>query len=141
MHLPHLIAKDLRWKLLSLMLAAVIWGAVDNVTHSKSLAVENPLQPWETRTFSALPVLVVSSAADVREFKVQPERVTVTVKGPPEIIASLVDKEIESHVDLTNIESARSLRKRVTVSLPPGVTFVRVEPFDVEVLVPPKKKK
>jgi len=133
--------KDLRWKLLSLLLAAVIWGAVDNITQSKSGAVENPLRPWEARTFTETPVLVVSAAADVREFKVQPETVAVTVKGPPDVMATLTVKEIEAHVDLTDIESARSLRKRVAVSTPPGVVLVRVEPLDLEVVIPPKKKK
>ena len=141
MGLPAVITKDLRWKLLAFLLAMVIWGAVHNVTQNKSGAVENPLQPWESRTLAGLPVLVVSAAADVREFKVQPETIAVTVKAPPEIMAALVEKEIEAHVDLTNIESARSLRKRVVVSTPPGVVLVRVDPLDVEVVIPPRKKK
>jgi hypothetical protein len=138
---PQFITKDLRWKLLSLGLAIVIWSAVYNVTDSKNAGLENPLKPWDTRTFPSLPVLVVSSASDVREFRVEPERVSVTVKGPQEIIAAIVDKEFEAHVDLTDIESARSLRKRVTVSLPPGVALVRVEPLDVEVVIPPKRRR
>jgi len=138
---PQHFTKDLRWKLASLLLAAAIWGAVDNITQNRAGAVENPLRPWEARTLTNLPVLVVSAAADVREFKVQPETVAVTVKGPPDVMSTLTEKEIEAHVVLTDIESARSLRKRVAVSTPPGVVLVRVEPFDLEVVIPPKKKK
>jgi len=140
MNLPPVIAKDLRWKLLSLALAAVIWGAVDNITSNKSARVENPLSPRVEHTFSRLPVLVVSSAADVRECKVQPESVSVTVKGPPEIMTQVTEREIEVRVDLSDIESARSLRKRVIVSTPPGVTFLSVEPTEVSVVIPPRKK-
>ena len=138
MNAPQLFTKDWLWKLLSLALATVIWGAVYNVTSNKS-KVENPLSPRVERMFTRLPVLVVSSAADVRECKVQPENVSVTVRGAPEIMAQVTDREIEVRVDLTDIESARNLRKRVIVSTPPGVTFLSVEPAEVEVVIPPKK--
>jgi len=138
MNAPQLFTKDWLWKLLSLALATVIWGAVYNVTSNKS-KVENPLSPRVERMFTRLPVLVVSSAADVRECKVQPENVSVTVRGAPEIMAQVTDREIEVRVDLTDIESARNLRKRVIVSTPAGVTFLSVEPAEVEVVIPPKK--
>jgi len=142
MNFSQAINKDLRWKLLSLALAAVIWGAVDNITRgNKSAAIDNPLSPRVEHSFSHLPVLVVSSAADVREFKVQPESVSVTIRGAPDIMTQVTEREIEVRVDLTDIESARSLRKRVIVSTPPGVTFLSVEPAEVEVVIPPKTKK
>ena len=139
MSAPQLFTKDWLWKLLSLALAAVIWGVVNNVTTTKPVVVENPLSPRVERTFTRLPVLVVSSAADVRECKVQPEYVSVTVRGAPEIMTQVTDREIEVRVDLTDIESARNLRKRVIVSSPPGVTFLSVDPPEVEVVIPPKK--
>jgi YbbR domain-containing protein len=141
MNFTQAIKHDLRWKLLSLALATVIWGAVDNITRDKSTVIENPLSPRVEHTFSRLPVLVVSSAADVRECKVQPESVSVTIKGPPEIMTQVTEREIEVRVDLTDIESARNLRKRVIVSTPPGVTFLSVDPAEVSVVIPPKKNK
>ena len=88
-----------------------------------------------------LPVFVVSAAADVREFRVEPNAVQVTVNGGADVVKALDDKEIEVLVNLTDIESARDLRKRVRVLLPPGVTLVRVVPAEVNVVVPPPKKK
>jgi len=140
MNLPEAINKDLRWKLISLLIAAVIWGAVDNITRSRSAGVENPLSPRVEHTFSRLPVVVVSSAADVRECKVQPDSVSVTIRGAQEMMTQVTEREIEVRVDLTDIESARSLRKRVIVSTPPGVTFLSVDPAEVEVVIPPKRK-
>jgi YbbR domain-containing protein len=141
MGLPLAITKDLRWKLISLALAGAIWGAVYNITSNKQGAVANPLSPRVERTFTRLPVLVVSSAADVRECKVQPEYVAVTIRGASEIMAQVTEREIEVRVDLADIESARNLRKRVIVSTPPGVTFLSVAPAEVEVVIPAKKNK
>jgi hypothetical protein len=42
---------------------------------------------------------------------------------------------------LTGIESARKLQRRVDVSMPSGLTFVSVEPPEVDVVVPPPSGK
>ncbi len=132
------LTKDLGWKLFSLALAIAIWLVVRPI-ENEATSVANPLSVHPEHTFSNLPVLIVSAAADVREFKVHPSAVTVTVSARPEILDELSDKEIRVLVDLSDIEAARNLRKRVEISTPPGVTFVRVIPPDVDVVVPPKK--
>lgn len=136
-----LIAKDTGWKLFSLALAVVIWSTIKNIS-SEPVPVAAQLGVWETRELTNQPVLVVSAAADVRQFKVQPETVNITVTARPEVMTALQERELEAHVTLTDIESApRGVRKRVVVSTPAGVSLVRVEPPDVEVVIPPKQKK
>jgi len=130
MWLRDLIVKDFWLKLFSVAVAVLIW-----VTVSIAIQQENAVN---SRTFSDLPVLVVSSAADVHEFKVQPSRVEVEVRGPPSVLSKLTEKDVRVTVDLTSVESAQHSRKRVDVSTPPGVTLVRVFPADVDVVAPPK---
>jgi len=134
------IIKDLGWKLFSLTLAVAIWVTVK--TLSGDMPETHPVSPMgvsQSVTFTNLPVLVVSSAADVREFKVKPDAIAVTVRGRPDVIAALHQKEIHVTVDLTDVESARDLRERVDVSTPPDVTFISANPREVEVVVPPKR--
>lgn len=135
-----IITKDFGWKLFSVALAVAIWLTVRTVS-SEAPKDASPLATWDTRAFTNQPVLVLSAAADVREFKVNPDAVDVTVIGRPEIIAALLEKEIHVAVDLTEIKSARGLRKRVDVSAPPGVTVVRVFPSEVDIVIPPKKNR
>ena len=134
----NFLTKDVGWKLFSLALAMGIWFAVHALSR-EALTPARPLESWATRTFSGVSVLVVSAAADVREFTVRPAHVQVTVSGRPEVMTALEEKEIRVTVDLTGIEAARDLKKRVDVSVPPGVTVVRVAPAEVEVVVPPKQ--
>ena len=135
----ELILRDLSWKLLSLALAVAIWLTVEPLTKESSER-RSIWENWETHTFTNLPVLlVVSAAADMQEFKVNPDVVTVTVSGRPEMISAMTGQEVRVTVDLTGIEAARGLRKRVEVSVPPGVAFIRAEPPDVNVVVPPKR--
>ena len=135
-----LFTKDLGWKIFSFVLALIIWIVV-RPTQDEPAAPVNPLAAWETRSFTNLAVDVVSAAADVREFKVNPDTVHVIVRGRPEVIRELEEKDIEVIVNLKDIQAARGLRKRVKVSVPPSVTLVQVVPDQVDIVIPPKKEK
>lgn len=129
------MTKDFWWKLFSLVLAVVIWLTVYKIR-------EEPVVPASVAgvplTYGSLPVLVVSAASDVRDFRVLPGTVAVKVSGPAEVMAVLQANQIHPVVDLTDIASARNLKLRVEISMPPGVTLVSVEPAEVGVVFPPK---
>jgi hypothetical protein len=135
--------KDLGWKLFSLILAVAIWLTVHKILEeSVPQPVVPPLPPSPiTMTFTNLPVLIVSAAADVREFHVTPSAVTVSVSGRREIMAALLADQVHALVDLTDIETARDLRRRVDISMPAGVALVNVNPAEVNVVIPPQRKK
>ena len=138
MALREIVTKDTGWKAFSVLLAFIIWITVKSVSTGMPTG-EDALSTWVTQSFNDLPVLVVSAAADVREFKVSPETVDIKIRARPEVISKLQQKDIHASVDLTDIEAARDLRKRVDVSTPTGVIVVSVSPPDLEVVVPPKK--
>jgi YbbR domain-containing protein len=133
------VTNDLGWKLFSLFLAVAIWLTVHKIYEEPGAA--SGLVGGNTVTFGNLPVLVVSAASDVRDFRVAPATVAVKVSGPPEIMADLQANQIHAVVDLTDVQSARDLRRRVDVSTPPRVTLVSVDPPKVGVIVPPPPDK
>ena len=133
------VTKDLGWKLFSLFLAVAIWLTVHKIYEEPKTA--SGLAVGDTVTFGNLPVLVVSTASDVRDFRVAPATVAVKVSGPHEVMADLQANQIHAMVDLTDIQSARDLRQRVDVSTPLGVTLVSVDPPKVGVIVPPPPDK
>jgi YbbR domain-containing protein len=133
------LTKDFGWKLFSVILAVVIWLTVHKIYEEPKMSPASAI--GDTVTYNNLPVLVVSTAADVSDFRVVPGSVSVTVSGLPEVMAVLQANQIRAVVDLTDIESARDLRRRVDVSTPPGVTLVSVDPPRVGVIVPPAHDK
>jgi YbbR domain-containing protein len=139
--LRELIFKDIWLKLFSLGLAVLVWFTLNSMANQKEGFVPRPLalQPLEQRTFSNVPVAVVSSADDSRAFRINPKQVNVTVAGEPQVIKSLDNRNIRVLVDLTGIEAAHDLRKRIEVSTPAGVTRVRVDPEEVQVVFPPRE--
>lgn len=135
--LRNLLLHDLGLKLFALALALLIWATVQFAIQKEITGV-TPAGPQVLHTLHQLPVLVVSAAADVRAFRVNPAQVDVTVRGERKLVEKLTEKDIRVTVDLTEIAAARGLVKHVDVATPPGVTLVRVAPPDVNVVVPPK---
>lgn len=134
--LRNLMLQDLGLKSFSMALAILIWFVV-------SFAIQNKVTPGQTfslpikeRTFSKLPVTVVSSAEDVHDFRVSPKEVEVTVQGDSKSLEELESGQIHVIVNLTGIQAAAPLHKRIEVSVPAGVTHVRVDPQEVEVIFP-----
>ena len=121
----------------SLVLAAAIWLTVSRILHEASAPAS--ATGGNTLTYGNLPVRVVAAAADVHLYRVAPETVKVTVTGTPEAIAVLQAKQIRATVDLTGIEAARELKRSVEVTVPAGISVVRVEPVKVGVILPPTK--
>lgn len=139
--LRSLFFKDFWLKLFSLAMAVLIWVIVSPAARNQTSPVVTltNTSTEEKWTFSNIPVLVMSSAADVRDFKVSPNNVEVTVRGKPQVLQQITASDIRALVDLTGIEAAQGLHKRIEVTTPPGVTFVTVVPNEVTILVPPKR--
>jgi YbbR domain-containing protein len=124
-----LLTKDLGWKLFSLFLALFIWLTVHQIIGESQSPAGAPTRV----TFENLPVRIFSSASDVRDFRVFPNVVSVTVVGPPDVKAS----QVRPMVDLTDIVLSKDLPRRVDVSVPANVTLVSVKPSTVGVILPP----
>ena len=136
--LRDLFIKDWGWKLFSLLLAVGIWLTVHKIEepkNSEATAAGSPV------TYHNLTVSIVSRTADAHLYRAIPNTVSVTVSGPPEVIAVLQANEIRATVDLTENDSVRDLKWRVDVSVPPGVKLVSIDPPRVGVIIPPTSAK
>lgn len=134
--LHYLFIRDWPLKFFSLALAVLTWLAVSFSIRKEVVSVAGPVSTSE-RTFYDLRVVVMSTAADVHDYTVQPAEVDVTVQGDEAVLSHLQRDQIHPMVDLTDIASADNLRKRIQVFAPPGVTFTKVAPEEVDVVVPP----
>jgi YbbR domain-containing protein len=130
--LRNLVLEDFWLKLFSLMLAVLLWLTVSFASRKDT--------GFDQRVLSRmLPVTILASAEDVRSFRVSPGEVAVTVQGNPKTLQNLQTNDLRAIVDLTGIAAARDLRKRIEVSVPAGVTPLRVIPDEVQVIFPPDR--
>jgi YbbR domain-containing protein len=127
------LTKDLGWKVFSLFLAVFVWLTVYKIREEPGI----PATPGIEKIYGNLPVHLLSATADVRNYRVAPETVAVTVSGPPNAVAVLQADQIHAVANLTGIESSHNLRRQVEVSTPAGMTLVSVDPPEVGVVVSP----
>ena len=139
--LRNLVAEDFWLKLFSFVLAVLTWFTVNSMANQKEgmPAIGSlSLVPPEQRVLQHLPVVILSSAEDVRSFRVSPKEADVTVQGTAAVLKELQTKDVRVSVDLTGIQAAKDLRKRIEVATPAGVSYVRIAPEEVQVIFPNK---
>jgi YbbR domain-containing protein len=133
--LRDLFLKDAMLKLFSLILAILTWLALSYVHPQSSLASTVSLYSRHV-TFSNVEVVVLSSASDVHDFRVEPKTVEVTVEVDVKALQGLQSKDVRALVDLTDLQPGADVRKQIEVSTPVGVRYVKVTPREVRVLSP-----
>jgi YbbR domain-containing protein len=136
--LRDLVLRDFWLKLFSLGLAGLIWFTIDTMRGSNAPVPSLSLAPLEKRTLYNLPVVIMSSAEDVRRFGVEPSQIDVTVQGDRKLVQNLKGNDVRVMVDLTGVEERPGLRKRVEISIPAGLSHVSVNPSEVLVIVKAK---
>ena len=130
--LRNLVLEDFWLKLFSLVLAVLLWLTVTFASRKDTGADQRVLPKM-------LPVTILASTEDAHNFRVSPSEVAVTVQGNPKTLQNLQTNDILAIVDLTGVGAARELRKRIEVSVPAGLTHLRVMPEEVQVIFPPDR--
>lgn len=135
-YLRDLLFRDVWLKLFSLGLAVLTWVTVSYAIQRKRTPIGNLTLATDQLVFPRIPVVVLSSAQDARSFQVVPQDVEITVQGDPLTLRRLQTTDIRALVDLTGVNEARDLWKRIEVATPAGVTYVRVHPRDAHIIFP-----
>lgn len=122
--LRHLTANP-GWKLVSVLLATLVWLLVHyNITER---------QPAELRrSFEDLPVTVLLRPGDPRAFRLEPATARLTVRGPARLVNALDRTELQVFANLT-APGPLPPRVDLEVHVPPGLTVVSLAPMQVRV--------
>ena len=120
------ILNNIWWKITALFLAVVVW-----VTFHSSDELESLVSLTSSRSFVRHPVTVMEAANDVRNFRLAPDEVDITVSGEVSLIRSLAGSDLHAFVDLTRIKTNKVNSAEVQVYRPRGVRLERVVPDEV----------
>ena len=120
MSVRSFFAEHLWLKAFSLVLATLIWLTIRGNLEKETRQ--------ETKRLERQPVALLTDASERRAFVLDPEEVSVTVKGPKTLIDSLSD--VRAFVELAS-HSGNMGNYNVEVHAPAGVTVVLVSPRSV----------
>ncbi len=82
--------------------------------------------------FPDLPVLPMLAPGRSIRVDLDPDVATLTVKGRPELMKTLVAEDLRLFVDITRISGSEPVRLPIRAVLPSGVTLVRTEPSAID---------
>ena len=137
--LENLILKDFWLKLFSFALAGLIWFTVNiAIKNDISPVTSLSLAPTEQLMLRDLPIVVLSSADQIRGFNISPKTADVTLQGDSISLRNLRKQDIRVLVDLSDPASLHDSRRKIEVSTPAGLSHVRVDPQEVQISTPPK---
>ncbi len=121
------ISHNFGWKLLSLLLAALTWLMIQTAFKREQ---EAPLVTGaSTKSFSMVPVTLLSGASNAGRFTVTPAMVKVSVSGKPEDLERLQLQDIKAFVDVTEPGDEVKFRKTIQVQTPKDLTAAAEPPM------------
>lgn len=115
MPLRKLIADQFWLKLLSLVLACLIWLTVRaNIGTTSGEA---------TRTFEARPILLLTDSAEHVAMVANPNKASVTVRGPAGLVQELADSDVHVYLRLADSSMAGG-QLPIHAHVPAGVSVM-----------------
>lgn len=125
------ILNNFWWKLLSVLLATLIWLTIHSIVEVD--ARMGQLAGATDQDFANLPITVMTSAADLRGFQIVPSTATVTLRGEDEALKRVAPRNIQVYVNLTEAKQAAANVERIYAFAPPGFAVIKVTPPFVRV--------
>ncbi len=121
----RVITHNLGWKVVSVVLATLIWLLVQ---YNRS----DIYHPQVIRTFDSVPIAVLTPANDPYVFLVEPPSVRVSIRGSEQAVRDLHPSDVKVFVDLIGV-SQLVTRRDVEVRVPPGLVVVSLYPNEVKI--------
>lgn len=116
-----------RWqKLFALFLAVLIWLAVRSGVTLTPAADDVGHEP---RRFDQLPITVLTTSTDLGRYRLEPEFVSVILRGDATLLEKIKPSQIEVFVNLT--EDSPMGTRPIHVYPPEGTELVSLQPREV----------
>jgi hypothetical protein len=128
MTLRNLVYHNFAWKLMSVLLAVLVWWRIDPLTREAKTRRAVAAAVSTTSKDLTLPVRVMAPAGDSRGFSVTPGEVTLTLSGTVAALAALSLNGVQAYVDATALGDARSGTADVHITTSDAVTVVEATP-------------
>ena len=130
----HDLLLNKNWlKVLSLVMAALIYLVIQTNVSPIGIRLANPLHPTETREFR-VPVIVVTAATNRRLFDIQPAQARVTVRGDASSMDKLIAGDVQVMVSLVEVTEAEGTF-RLEAKVPPEINAQEIVIFPASVRV------
>jgi len=135
MNWRNLIFNNLPWKLLSLFIAMIIWSTYHSGEEGTIDIGGNLFEDKVSRELIGYHVQLLSQQNGSRTVELEPEDVTISLRGTAEIMAPITSRDVLAYVDVSNLAPGTTNKIPIAVRAPNGVKVVSVYPTNTTVRV------
>jgi hypothetical protein len=132
MSIRSLILHNFWIKLFSVLLATLIWFAVQSGIEKKVQPPKNPITSPNTKNIY-VPVRILTQPGEAVDFKVEPAEIVISVTGEDANLRDLDPKKNVAYVNLTGFRSSRETNQQVQLDVPNGITVNSMLPRAVKI--------
>jgi len=132
----NIILHNIGWKLLSLLLAALMWLYIDTESQrdERIAAASREVVTENRRPFYGIPITLLNSTANTNHYTISPEVVSVEVGGKDsKELYDLQAKKVEAFVDVSDAGDEKQFRKPIQVHVPNDLTVFSIYPSNASV--------
>ncbi len=132
----NIILDNFWWKLLSLLVAALVWFLIETEVqkseqHAKAM---EEVTTDSRRPFYGIPITVLTSPGNTNRFQVAPDVAAVEVGSKDDkALDELQARRVVAFVDVTDAEDEKQFRRTVQIQLPPDFIVIAVTPTNASV--------
>ena len=129
------IGLDGRYNSFKTHVAVASVGQPWTVSPERVTAEVSLMERVATRRIENSTVRPLLASDDTRVVKIRPEKVTVTLRGNPQRIADLNERDVYTYIDCTELTGLVDYQISVRADVPSGLQVEKIEPAAVQVTV------
>jgi YbbR domain-containing protein len=133
MKFRDLILHHFWWKLLSLLVAVLMWLTIQTAFRRDQSLRDSPVVNSDTRDFSTVPVKILTLTPNPYHYAADPVAVSVEISGSADDLARLQEKQVHAFVDVTDAGDEKQFRREIQVQVPGDLKVENLRPSSATV--------
>jgi YbbR domain-containing protein len=126
MKLRDLVLYNFWWKLLSLLVAILMWLTIQTALRRDETLRETPVVDSITRSFPTVPVTLLTATKNPNHYQVNPSTVEVEISGSRDELAKVQEKQVHAFVDISDVGDEKQFRRPIEAQVPGDLKVERV---------------
>jgi YbbR domain-containing protein len=118
MKFRDLVLYNFWWKLLSLLVAVLMWLTIQTALRRDENLRAAPVVDSVTRSFSTVPITLLTSTKNLNHYHVSPPTVEVEISGAREDLAKLQEKDVHAFVNISEVGDEKQFRRPIEAQVP-----------------------
>ena len=133
MRLRDFILHNFWWKLLSLLLAILMWLTIQKALKRDLNLEQTLIVNADTRRFPSVPLTMMTATPNLYHYRADPATVEVEISGSVDDLAKLQERQVHAFVDVSDAGEEKQFRRVIQAQVPGNLKVEHLNPENANV--------